>query len=395
MRGEVDPQSSMFHYFSVESRIPADHPLRPVKKLADSALSAISAELDGLYARTGRPSIPPERLLKAQLLIAFYSVRSDRQFCEQLDYNLLFRWFLDLDLESGGLDQSNFSRLRERLVETDIARRFFDEVVRLARQDKLLSSDHFTVDGTLIEAWASFKSFKRKDGDEPPKPGDGTGMVDFKGEKRSNATHRSTTDPDAKLMRKGNGQPAKLSYGGHALMENRSGLCVDLLITDATLAEHQAARQLLTRARRRRIHPKTLGADKGYHVKDFVQHLREHNIRPHIARIEGRKTPGLDGRTTRTEGYKISQRKRKRIEEIFGWLKTVGGMRKTRFIGEARTQIAAYLSAAAYNLLRIAKLQTAGGRDVMRHPESGVNPFPGPFDGHQNGNGKPIPGMKS
>ena len=337
MRGEVDPQSSMFHYFSVESRIPADHPLRRVKKLAESALSAISAELDGLYARTGRPSIPPERLLKAQLLIAFYSVRSDRLFCEQLDYNLLFRWFLDLDLESGGLDQSNFSRLRERLVETDIARRFFDEVVRLARKDKLLSSDHFTVDGTLIDAWASFKSFKRKDDDEPPKPGDGTGMVDFKGEKRSNATHQSTTDPEAKLMRKGNGQPAKLSYGGHALMENRSGLCVDLLITDATLTEHQAARQLLTRARRRKIHPKTLGADKGYHVKDFVQHLREHGIKPHIARIDGRKTPGLDGRTSCTEGYKMSQRKRKRIEEIFGWLKTVGGMRKTRFIGEART----------------------------------------------------------
>jgi len=360
MRGEVDPQSSMFHYFSVESRIPADHPLRRVKKLAESALSAISAELDGLYARTGRPSIPPERLLKAQLLIAFYSVRSDRLFCEQLDYNLLFRWFLDLDLESGGLDQSNFSRLRERLVETDIARRFFDEVVRLARKDKLLSSDHFTVDGTLIDAWASCKSFKRKDDDEPPKPGDGTGMVDFKGEKRSNATHQSTTDPDAKLMRKGNGQPAKLSYGGHALMENRSGLCVDLLITDATLAEHQAARQLLTRARRRKIHPKTLGADKGYHVKDFVQHLHEHGIKPHIARIDGRKTPGLDGRTSCTEGYKISQRKRKRVEDIFGWLKTVGGMRKTRFIGEARTQIAAYLSAAAYNLLRIAKLQRAG-----------------------------------
>lgn len=360
MRGELDPQSSMFHYFSVESRIPAEHPLRRVKKLAETALSAISGELDGLYARTGRPSIPPERLLKAQLLIALYSVRSDRLFCEQLDYNLLFRWFLDLNLESGGLDQSNFSRLRERLVETDIARRFFDEVVRLARKDKLLSSDHFTVDGTLIDAWASFKSFKRKNDDEPPKPGDGTGMVDFKGEKRSNATHQSTTDPEAKLMRKGNGQPARLSYGGHALMENRSGLCVDLLITDATLAEHKAARQLLTRARRRRIHPKTLGADKGYHVKDFVQHLREHNIRPHIARIDGRTTPGLDGRTTRTEGYKISQRKRKRVEEIFGWLKTVGGMRKTRFIGQAKTQIAAYLSAAAYNLLRIAKLQSAG-----------------------------------
>jgi IS5 family transposase len=245
-------------------------------------------------------------------------------------------------------------------VETDIARRFFDEVVRLARKDKLLSSDHFTVDGTLIDAWASFKSFKRKDDDEPPKPGDGTGMVDFKGERRSNATHQSTTDPDAKLMRKGNGRPAKLSYGGHALMENRSGLCVDLLITDATLAEHQAARQLLTRARRRKIHPKTLGADKGYHVKDFVQHLHEHGIKPHIARIDGRKTPGLDGRTSCTEGYKISQRKRKRVEDIFGWLKTVGGMRKTRFIGEARTQLAAYMSAAAYNLRRIAKLQRTG-----------------------------------
>ena len=361
MRGEVDPQSSMFHYFSVESRVPADHPLRPVKKLADSALAAISSDLDGLYAKVGRPSIPPERLLKAQLLIALFSVRSDRQFCEQLGYNLLFQWFLDLNMESGGLDQSNFSRLRERLVETDIARRFFDEVVRLARKQKLLSSDHFTVDGTLIEAWASFKSFKRKDDDAPPTSGgDGTGMVDFKGEKRSNATHRSTTDPDAKLMRKGNGQPAKLSYGGHALMENRSGLCVDLLITDATLAEHKAARHLLTRARRRRIHPKTLGADKGYHVKDFVQHLREHQIKPHIARIDGRKTPGLDGRTTCTEGYKQSQRKRKRIEEIFGWLKTVGGLRKTRFIGQAKTQIAAYVCAAAYNLLRIAKLQSAG-----------------------------------
>lgn len=361
MRGEVDPQSSMFHYFSVESRIPADHPLRPVKRLADAALSAISADLDALYAQGGRPSIPPERLLKAQLLIALYSVRSDRQFCEQLDYNLLFRWFLDLALDSEGLDQSNFSRLRERLVDTDIARRFFDEVVRLARRDKLLSSDHFTVDGTLIDAWASFKSFKRKGDDQPPPSGgDGTGMVDFKGEKRSNATHQSTTDREARLMRKGNGQPAKLSYGGHALMENRSGLCVDLLITDATLAEHQAARQLLTRARRRKIHPKTLGADKGYHVKDFVAHLREHRIKPHIARIEGRKTPGLDGRTTGTEGYRVSQRKRKRIEEIFGWLKTVGGMRKTRFIGQARTQIAAYLSAAAYNLLRIAKLQSAG-----------------------------------
>jgi len=356
MRGQLDPQSSMFHYFSPESRVPADHPLRRVKKLADRALAAISADLNALYSSVGRPSIPPERLLKGQLLIALHSIRSDRQFCEQLDYNILFRWFLDMDLESASLDQSNFSRLRERLVATDVARRFFDEVVCLARRQQLLSSDHFTVDGTLIDAWASFKSFRRKDGEPPKDGGDGTGMVDFKGEKRSNATHQSTTDPDSRLMRKGNGQPAKLSYGGHVLMENRNGLCVDILVTESTQAEHRAARSMLTRARRRRIHPKTLAADKGYHVKEFVGHLREHRIRPHIARIEGRKTPGLDGRTTRTEGYQISQRKRKRVEEIFGWLKTVGGMRKSRFIGQAKTQMAAFISGAAYNLLRIAKL---------------------------------------
>ena len=359
MRGQLDPQSSMFHYFSPESRVPADHPLRRVKRLADRALGAISGVLDALYSSVGRPSIPPERLLKAQLLIALYSVRSDRQFCEQLDYNILFRWFLDMDLESPTLDQSNFSRLREHLVATDVARRFFDEVVNLARKQKLLSSDHFTVDGTLIDAWASFKSFKPKDG-TPPKDGDdGTGMVDFKGEKRSNATHQSTTDPESRLMRKGNGQPAKLSYGGHVLMENRNGLCVDILITESTQAEHRAARQLLTRARRRHIHPKTLGADKGYHVKEFVGHLREHAVRPHIACIKDRKTPGLDGRTTRTEGYRVSQRKRKRVEEIFGWLKTVGGLRKTRFIGQAKTQMAAFISGAAYNLLRIAKLSVS------------------------------------
>lgn len=362
MRGQLDPQSSMFHYFSPESRVPADHPLRQVKKLADRALGAISGELDALYSKVGRPSIAPERLLKGQLLIALYSVRSDRQFCEQLDYNILFRWFLDMDLESACLEQSNFSRLRERLVATDLARRFFDEVVRLARRENLLSGDHFTVDGTLIDAWASFKSFKRKDG-TPPKDGDdGSGMVDFKGEKRANATHESTTDPDSRLMRKGNGQPARLSYGGHVLMENRNGLCVDILVTDATQAEHRAARAMLRRARRRRIHPQTLGADKGYHAKEFVAHLREQRIRPHIARIDNRHTPGLDGRTTRTEGYRVSQRKRKRIEEIFGWLKTVGGLRKTRFIGQAKTQMAAFISGAAYNLLRIAKLSGAGAK---------------------------------
>ena len=206
------------------------------------------------------------------MLIALYSVRSDRQFCEQLDYNILFRWFLDMNLESPTLDHSNFSRLRERLVATDVARRFFDEVVNLARKQKLLSSDHFTVDGTLIDALASFKSFKPKDGGPPKDGDDGTGMVDFKGEKRSNATHQSTTNPESRLLRKGKGQPAKLSYGGHVLMENRNGLCVDIIITESTQAEHRAARQLLTRARRRHIHPKTLGADQGYQVKESVGH---------------------------------------------------------------------------------------------------------------------------
>ncbi|MBC9071771.1 transposase [Thauera sp. CAU 1555] len=282
MRGQLDPQSSMFHYFSHESRVPADHPLRRVKKLADRALAAISADLNALYSSVGRPSIPPEPLLKGQLLIALYTIRSDRQFCEQLDYNILFHWFLDMNLESASLDRSNFSRLRERLVATDVARRSFDEVVCLARRQQLLSSDHFTVDGTLIDAWASFKSFRRKDGEPPKDGGDGTGMVDFKGEKRA--------------------------------------------------------------------------TDKGYHVKDFVGHLREHRIRQRIARVEGRKTPGLDRRTTRTEAYQISQRKRKRVEEIFGWLKTVGGMRKSRFIGQAKTQMAAFISGAEYNLLRIAEL---------------------------------------
>ena len=264
-----------------------------------------------------------------------------------------------MDLESESLDQPNVSRLRERLVVTDIARRLFDKVVCLARRERLLSSDHFTVDGTLIEAWASFKSFKRKDGEPPKDGGVGTGMVDFKGEKRSNATHQSTTDPESKLTREGNGQSAKLSYGGHALMENRNSLCADILVPDSTQAEHCAARTLLTRARRRRIHPTTRGADKGYHVKEFVSHLREHQIRPHIARIANRNTPGLDGRTTRTEAYRISQKKRKRVEEIFGWLKTVGRMRKTRLIGEAKTQMAAFISGVAYNRLSIAKLSNS------------------------------------
>ena len=360
MRGRVDPQESMFSYFSPESRVPEGHPLRQIKQHADAVLGSMNAEFERLYAEIGRPSIPPERLLKASLLIALYSVRSDRLFCEMLDYNILFRWFLDMSLEQSGLDQSNFSRLRERLVEQDTARVFFDAVVGQARKAGLLSDEHFTVDGTLIEAWASLKSFKPKDG--PPSAGDGSGgMVDFRGQRRSNDTHQSTTDDEARLARKGKGKEAKLCYGGHALMENRNGLCVDLAVRSAQRTETEATKEILARQGRKRVRPATLGADKGYHTKDFVAHLRQRGIAPHIAQIDGRNTPGLDARTTRHAGYAISQRKRKRVEEIFGWMKAYGGLRHTLVRGLARVQMHAYIVGAAYNLLRMSRLDPVTG----------------------------------
>ncbi|MGA2562794.1 MAG: IS5 family transposase [Steroidobacteraceae bacterium] len=359
MRGQVDPQARMFSYFSPESRVPADHPLRGIKAHADQVLGELSGEIDALYAQSGRPSIPPERLLKAQLLIALYSVRSDRQFCQMLDYNILFRWFLDMSLEDSGLDQSNFSRLRERLVNEDLAQRFFDAIVRIARERDLLSSEHLTVDGTLIEAWAGAKSFKPKDG--PPPPSDGHGGVDFRGRPRTNDTHASSTDPEAKSARKGKGKEAKLCFGGHALMENRHGLCVDIRVSSALESEPAAAAALLKRQARKRLKPGSLGADKGYHTKDFVGFLRRRGIRPHIAQIEGRNTPGLDARTTRHPSYWISQKKRKRVEEIFGWMKAYGGLRRTRFRGLARVQLHAHLVGAAYNLLRLSRLSPATG----------------------------------
>lgn len=261
-----------------------------------------------------------------------------------LDDNMLFGWFLDMGLKERAFDHSTFSQNRGRLIEHEIAREFFAGVIREARAQRLLCDEHFTVDGTLIESWASFKSLRRKDG-TPAKSGpDGTGMVDFRGEKRSNATHESSTDPEAKLM-----------------MENRSGLLVDLVITDATIPEPLAAAPLLDWRRQAREGMRRLGADKGYYNKAFVALLRSRNVAPHIARIEGRSAPGLDGRTTRHESYAMSQRKRKRIEEIFGWMKTVGGLRKSRFIGIAKTQLAAYLVGAAYNLLRMARLQPTTG----------------------------------
>jgi transposase len=359
MRGRVDPQGHMFSYFSPESRVPADHPLRSIKAHTDRVLKELSGELEALYASAGRPSIPPEQLLKGQLLMALYSVRSDRQFCQMLDYNILFRWFLDMSLDDIGLDQSNFSRLRERLVKEDLAQRFFDAIVKVAREEDLLSSEHLTVDGTLIEAWAGAKSYKPKDG--PPPPSDGRGGVDFRGTPRTNDTHASTTDPEAKSARRGKGKEAKLCFGGHALMENRNGLCVDIRVSSALETETAAAVALVKRQLHKRLKPSSLGADKGYHSTAFVNFLRHKAIRPHIAQIDGRSTAGLDVRTTRHASYWVSQKKRKRVEEIFGWMKAYGGLRRTRFRGLARVQLHAYLVGAAYNLLRLSRLRPVPG----------------------------------
>ena len=327
MRGKVQPQAGMFSYMAPKRRIPPQHPLRTIKSYADTAL-------------------------KGQLLIALYSVRSDRAFCEQLDYNLLFRWFLGMSLDDPGLDQSNFSRLREPLVETDIARRFFDQVLKLAKSQQLLVSEHFTVDSTLIESWASLKSLKKKGGPPPKTGGDSSGMVDFTGERRTHATRESTTNPEAKPMRRDFWQPAKLSFAGHALMDNRADLCADLQITDV---QSLSATVLLARQWRKRVTISTLTADKGYYNRAFVA-LCEQSIRPHIARIASRRTPALDGRTTRHGSYALSQRHRKCIEEIFGWLKTAGGLRQSRFVRLERIQLYAYLAASAYHLLRMTRL---------------------------------------
>jgi transposase len=358
MRGAPERQDRLFTYVSVEDRVPADHPLRPIKAYADSALRDLSPIFEKMYSDRGRPSIPPERLLKAQLLVALYSIRSDRMFCETLDYNILFRWFLDMNLEEPGFDASTFSKNRDRLLDHDVSGQFFDAVVKLAGKKGLLSDDHFTVDGTLIEAWASQKSFRPKGSDKDDPPDDpGNPSVDFHGERRRNDTHQSTTDPEARLARKGPGKESRLSFSQSVLMENRNGICIDLEVGLATgTAERDEAKTLLERQRGKGRKVKTLAADKGYHTRAFVRMLRRKGIRPHIATIDGRHTDGLDGRTTRHNGYEISQKKRKLIEQIFGWMKTVGGLRKTRFRGVRRTEQYAHFAGAAYNLLRISRL---------------------------------------
>src|SRR5215472_7916473 len=358
MRGEERRQRSMLLVVNLEERIPREHPLRRIKQMADAALKELSPIFEQMYSPLGRPSIPPERLLKASLLMALYTIRSERMFCEQLDYNLLFRWFLDMELDEPSFDHSSFTANRDRLLEHELAGDFFRRIVAQAQARGLLSNDHFTVDGTLIEAWASLKSFKRKGQKPDAGPDDpGNPTVNFHGEHRSNATHQSTTDPEALLARKGKGKEAKLCFSANALMENRNSLLIDFQVEPADgLAERRAATAMADErlAGSRRI---TLGGDKGYDTRDFVASCRALNITPHVAQNDTRRGgSALDARTTHHPGYAVSQWIRKRIEEAFGWMKTVGGLRKTRYCGRERVQMHAYLVGAAYNLLSIARL---------------------------------------
>lgn len=364
MRGAIKSQPELVCLISPESVVPQEHPIRTIKRHVDEVLRRMSRRFDAMYAQEGRPSIPPERLLKAKVLIALFSVRSENLFVEQLHYNLLYRWFLDMDLSEPVFDNSTFSKNQHRLMAHEVARVFFEQVVKLAREEGWVSNEHFSVDGTLIESWASMKSFVPKDQVPPEDPTDpGNADVDFRGQKRSNATHQSTTDPEARLRKKAVGQEAKLCFGLHALMENRHGLYVDLQVSSAVgVTEGEVALELLRKQKRAR----TVGADKGYHHGPFVQGCRQQGIQPHVAVAKGRKIVGLDRRTLRTATYALSQKLRKRIEEGFGWMKTVGGFRKTRFKGIGRTQLCAHFVGAACNLVRMATL--AAGPPVLAAP---------------------------
>ena len=358
MRGDDLQQAAMFSYLSPEQRVPSNHPLRPIRQLADRVLGCLSESFDAMYSTIGRRSVAPEKLMRALLLQILYTIRSERMLMEQLNYNLLFRWFVGLNMDDSVWDVTVYTKNRERLLSADVAQKFFDLVLGEAKGLDLLSDEHFTVDGTLLEACASLKSFKKVQGEEQPAPDDpGNPTVDFHGETRSNDTHSSNTDPDAMLARKGKGKEAKLSYAGHVLMENRNGLVVDAMVTQATgTAERDAA--LLMAEAIPGDHPVTLGADKNYDTKDFVAEARNVGATPHVSQ---KQRSAIDGRTTRHAGYQISQRKRKRIEEIFGWMKTVGGMRKLRHRGLELVNWMFTLSAAAYNLVRIRNLAMVVG----------------------------------
>ena len=353
MRGRRNPQSTMLAFVNLDERVPPDHPLRIIKKVADDVLERMSGDFDRMYSRTGRASVPPERLLKSLLLISLYSIRSERAFCEELDYNLLYRWFLDMDLMEPSFDATVFTKNRRRLLRHKVGRKLFEEVAYEADRQGLMSDEHFSVDGTLIEAAASIKSFRRRDDDDDSR-GDGQGASDdFRGEKLSNATHQSTTDPDARLMRKGRGKEAKLVFMAHALMDNRHGLVSDFRLTEANgTAERDAALEMLTMIPGSR--QLSVGADRGYDTRDFVAECRDLNVTPHVA--QKKRWSAIDGRTTRHEGYRASQKVRKRVESIFGWMKTVGGFRRSRYLGLERTGLCGELVATAYNLVRMSRL---------------------------------------
>jgi len=356
MRGFESNQEGLFSYISPEARVPADHPLRAIRVYADEALRRMSRVFNAMYADGGRLSVPPETLLKSTLLMALYSVRSERLFCEMLEYNLLFRWFLALGIDDAAFDHSTFSKNRERLLAHRVAPRFLGMIVRIARRKGLVSDEHFSVDGTLIDAWASMKSVRPKDGGDGG-VGGGNPEVDFKGQRRTNDTHASTTDPEARLARKGKGRESRLAYAGHALMENRNGLVLGLSVTPPhENAEVKAAEALLNEQKRQGIEPDSVGGDKGFCQRGFIKELRGRGIKPHLAKIEGRRVPGLDGRTTGSKGFASSQRVRKRIEECFGWLHTVGGTKKVKVRGRDKVEMAFVLAGCALNLLRIAKL---------------------------------------
>ena len=354
MRGADVTQASLFSYRTLEDRIPTKHPLRKLRLVVDAILATLREELDELYASTGRHSIPPERLLRASLIQTLFTIRSERQLVQHIDFNLLYRWFVGLNMDDAVWDHSTFSANRDRLLNEEIARAFFAKILVLAEWQDLVSDEHFSVDGTLIEAWASMKSFVKKDGTTPP-PEDGgrNPTVLFKGEKRSNETHESTTDPDARLYKKSEGDKSRLCFMGHALMENRHGLVVDVETTHATgTAEREAAKTMVERTVKKA--GATLGADKGYDVAAFVEAMREAKVTPHVA--QKAKGSAIDGRTTRHAGYKTSLKIRKRIEEVFGWSKTVGGLDKARFVGLAKVKAQTIFTFAAYNLTRMATL---------------------------------------
>lgn len=356
MRGQDHQQSDMFSYLSPEQRVRADHPLRAIRAMADEALWNMSARFDEMYSKIGRPSIAPEKLLRAQLIQMLYSIRSERLLMEEIDYSVLFRWFVGMNLDEPVWDVTVFTKNRDRLLDGDVAREFLYEVVRQAQEKNLTSDEHFTVDGTLVEAWASLKSFQRKDEKNTPPDDPGNPSVDFHGEKRSNQTHASTTDPDALLARKGNGKEAKLSYNGNLLIENRNGLIVTTELFQANgTAERDAALVMLEQLPgRKRV---TVGGDKAYDTKDFVTECRNLKVTPHVAQnLKRSGGSAIDERTTRHDGYAISQRKRKRIEESFGWLKTIALIRKVRHRGIHKVGWVFTFAAAAYNLIRMKNL---------------------------------------